>query len=164
MRDYWFPKSVPWWRGLVLGAVLYPYVYIMARTAYLLTPVSLFEVSRVNGKSLFWNVGLPLARPAIVAGLALVLMETLSDFGTVEFFAIETLTLGIFNVWLGMNSLTAAAQIATFGFLFVIVLLTVEVPRGRGVVVNTTRVPRLIAGERWRLAFYCLLGCCLRRS
>ena len=93
-RDYWFPEIRSMGGAiLVLGAVLYPYVYIMARTAYLLTPVSLFEVSRVNGKSLFWNVGLPLARPAIVAGLALVLMETLSDFGTVEFFAIETLTL-----------------------------------------------------------------------
>ena len=130
----------------------------MARTAYLLTPVSLFEVSRVNGKSLFWNVGLPLARPAIVAGLALVLMETLSDFGTVEFFAIETLTLGIFNVWLGMNSLTAAAQIATVGFLFVIVLLTVEVlSRARRKFVDTTRRSASLSPEKiggWRAVVF----------
>ena len=80
----------------------------------------------MSGRNIFWAVALPLARPAIVAGLALVLMETLSDFGTVEYFAIETLTLGIFNVWLGMNSLPAAAQIATIAFLFIIALLVVE--------------------------------------
>ena len=163
-RDYWFPEIRSMGGAiLVLGAVLYPYVYIMARTAYLLTPVSLFEVSRVNGKSLFWNVGLPLARPAIVAGLALVLMETLSDFGTVEFFAIETLTLGIFNVWLGMNSLTAAAQIATFGFLFVIVLLTVEVlSRARRRFVDTTRRSASLSPEKiggWRSMVF--LAVCL---
>ena len=120
-RDYWFPeiRSMSG-AALVLGAVLYPYVYVMARTAFLLTPASLFEVSQMMGRGHFWRVGLPLARPAIVAGLALVLMETVSDFGTVEYFAIETLTLGIFNVWLGMNNLTAAAQIATFSFLFII--------------------------------------------
>ena len=163
-RDYWFPEIRSMGGAiLVLGAVLYPYVYIMARTAYLLTPVSLFEVSRVNGKSLFWTVGLPLARPAIVAGLALVLMETLSDFGTVEFFAIETLTLGIFNVWLGMNSLTAAAQIATFGFLFVIVLLTVEVlSRARRRFVDTTRRSASLSPEKiggWRSMVF--LAVCL---
>ena len=111
---------------LVIGSVLYPYVYVMARTAFLLTPAPLFEVGMLSRRSLFWNVGLPLARPAVVAGLALVLMETISDFGTVEYFAIETLTLGIFNVWLGMNSLTAASQIASVAFLFIIALLIFE--------------------------------------
>lgn len=140
-RDYWFPeiRSMSG-AALVLGAVLYPYVYVMARTAFLLTPASLFEVSQMMGRGHFWRVGLPLARPAIVAGLTLVLMETVSDFGTVEYFAIETLTLGIFNVWLGMNNLTAAAQIATFSFLFIIILLAVEVlARARRRFVDTTR-------------------------
>ena len=67
-----------------------------------------------------------MARPAIVAGLSLVLMETISDFGTVEFFAVETLTLGIFNLWLGMNDFAAASQVALFSFTFVFVLLGVE--------------------------------------
>lgn len=126
-RDYWFPEIRSMGGAmLVMGAVLYPYVYVMARTAFMLTPGSLFETSKVAGRNIFWSVALPLARPAIVAGLALVLMETLSDFGTVEYFAIETLTLGIFNVWLGMNSLPAAAQIAVIGFLFIVVLLVVE--------------------------------------
>ena len=149
-RDYWFPEIRSMGGAiLVLGAVLYPYVYIMARTAYLVTPVSLFEVGRIAGRSLFWGVALPLARPAIVAGLALVLMEALSDFGTVEYFAIETLTLGIFNVWLGMNSLTAAAQIASFSFLFVIALLTLEVlSRARRRFVDTTRRSASLSPDR----------------
>lgn len=126
-RDYWFPEIRSMGGAmLVIGAVLYPYIYMMARTAFLLTPASLFETGKASGRNIFWAVGLPLARPAIVAGLALVLMETLSDFGTVEYFAIETLTLGIFNVWLGMNNLPAAAQIAVVAFLFIIALLVVE--------------------------------------
>ncbi|MEC8372365.1 MAG: iron ABC transporter permease, partial [Pseudomonadota bacterium] len=164
-RDYWFPEIRSMGGAiLILGAVLYPYVYVMARTAFVLTPASLFEVSRMMGRGHFWHVGLPLARPAIVAGLALVLMETVSDFGTVEYFAIETLTLGIFNVWLGMNSLTAAAQIATFSFLFIIVLLAVEVlARARRRFVDTTRrsvslAPRVVRG--WRAAV-CAAVCLL---
>ena len=126
-RDYWFPEIRSMGGAtLVIGSVLYPYVYVMARTAFLLTPAPLFEVGMLSRRSLFWNVGLPLARPAVVAGLALVLMETVSDFGTVEYFAIETLTLGIFNVWLGMNSLTAASQIASVAFLFIVALLIFE--------------------------------------
>ncbi len=126
-RDYWFPEIRSMSGAiLVMGAVLYPYVYMMARTAFKLTPHALFEVARVHDRNLFRRVGLPLARPAIVAGLALVLMETVSDFGTVDYFSLETLTLGIFNVWLGMNSLPAAAQIASLAFLFVIAMLVLE--------------------------------------
>jgi iron(III) transport system permease protein len=111
---------------LVMGAVLYPYVYMMARSAFILTPASLYEVGQLYKRDLFRNVALPLARPAIVAGLALAMMETISDFGTVEYFAVETLTLGIFNVWLGMNSLSAAAQISCIAFIFIIVFIVLE--------------------------------------
>ena len=140
-RDYWFPEIRSMGGAiLVMGAVLYPYVYVITRTAYLLTPVSLFEVGRMNGSNMFWGVAFPLARPAIVAGLALVMMETISDFGTVEYFSIETLTLGIFNVWLGMNNLTAASQIAAFSFLFIIALVLVErIARARRRYMDTTR-------------------------
>ena len=99
-----------------MASVLYPYIYMVTRIAFRLTPVSLFEIALVHDKSQFWHVGLPLARPAIVAGLALVMMEVVSDFGTVEYFAVQTITLGIFNVWLGMNNLVAAAQISSVGF------------------------------------------------
>jgi iron(III) transport system permease protein len=140
-HEYWFPEIRSMGGAmLVMGSVLYPYVYVMARTAFLLTPSSLYEVGMMTQRSLFWQIGLPLARPAIAAGLALVLMETVSDFGTVEYFAIQTLTLGIFNVWLGMNSLTTAAQIASLAFLFVIGLLAFEmIARARRRFTDTTR-------------------------
>ena len=162
-RDYWFPEIRSMGGAiLVMGAVLYPYVYLMARTAFLLTPASLYETALVAGRDVFWSVALPLARPAIVAGLALVLMEALSDFGTVEYFAIETLTLGIFNVWLGMNNLAAAAQIACLSFIFVIALLAVEIiARSRRQFVDTGRRPTPISAHRlhgWR-GWVCLLAC-----
>ena len=103
-RDYWFPEIRSLGGAtLVMASVLYPYIYMVTRIAFRLTSASLFEIALVHNKSQFWMVGLPLARPAIMAGLALVLMEVVSDFGTVEYFAIETITLGIFNVWLGMQ-------------------------------------------------------------
>ena len=110
----------------VLSSVLYPYIYLLSRTAFRQVPESLLEVSSMYNKSTFWGLSLPLARPAISAGVALVCMEVISDFGTVEYFSLETLTLGIFNVWIGMNSITAAAQLATFSFIFVILLLVLE--------------------------------------
>ena len=162
-RDYWFPEIRSMGGAmLVMGAVLYPYVYVMARTAFLLTPASLYEVGMLANRSLFWKIGLPLARPAIAAGLALALMETISDFGTVEYFAIDTLTLGIFNVWLGMNSLTAAAQIAAFAFLFVIALLTFELAaRARRRFADTTRRAVPLRAERAQglQAMWCWISC-----
>jgi iron(III) transport system permease protein len=100
----------------------------------------------VHNKSQFWHVGLPLARPAIVAGLALVMMEVVSDFGTVEYFAVQTITLGIFNVWLGMNNLVAAAQISSVGFLFILGLLGLELyARSRQQYVSTSRTQNSLA-------------------
>ena len=126
-REYWFPEIRSMGGAiLVMASVLYPYIYLMARTAFRLTPVSYFEVARLNNRNPTFTVDLPLARPAIIAGLALVLMEVMSDFGSVEFFAVETLTLGIFNVWLGMNNLTAAAQIAGMAFIFILALVVIE--------------------------------------
>jgi len=125
--DYWFPEIRSLGGAmLVMASVLYPYIYMVTRIAFRLTPASLFEIAIVHNKSQFWSVGLPLARPAITAGLALVLMEVVSDFGTVEYFAVETFTLGIFNVWLGMNNIVAAAQISLFGFVFILSLLGLE--------------------------------------
>ena len=162
-REYWFPEIRSMGGAMmIMGSVLYPYVYVMARAAFFLTPASLYEVGMLSQRSLFWKIGLPLARPAIAAGLALVLMETISDFGTVEYFAIETLTLGIFNVWLGMNSLTAAAQISAFAFLFIIALLVLEkTARSRRRFTDTTSKavslqPKTITG---RYAFLCFFVC-----
>ena len=126
-QDYWFPEIRSLGGAtLVMASVLYPYIYMVTRVAFRLTPASLFEIALVHNKSQFWTVGLPLASPAIMAGLALVLMEVVSDFGTVEYFAIPTITLGIFNVWLGMNNIVAAAQISLVGFVFIVSLLGLE--------------------------------------
>ena len=126
-QHYWFPEIRSLGGAiLVMSFVLYPYVYVLARTSFLRSPSSFYEIGKLYNKNIFFSVGLPLARPAIIAGLALVCMEVISDFGTVEFFTVETLTLGIFNVWLGMNNLVAAAQISIIAFIFVIALLFIE--------------------------------------
>ena len=126
-KDYWFPKIRSMGGAIfVMSSVLYPYIFLMARASFIATPLSYYQTSSIYGKNVFFNVAIPLARPGIVAGLALVLMETISDFGTVDYFALETLTLGVFNVWLGMNSLSGAAQISSVLFIIVIVLLTLE--------------------------------------
>ncbi len=146
-RDYYFPeiRSIGG-AVLVMASVLYPYIYMVTRIAFRLTPASLFEIALVHNKSQFWHVGLPLARPAIVAGLALVMMEVVSDFGTVEYFAVQTITLGIFNVWLGMNNLVAAAQISSVGFLFILGLLGLELyARSRQQYVSTSRAQNSLA-------------------
>ena len=126
-QDYWFPNIRSMGGAiLVMSSVLYPYIYLMTRASFLTTPISFFQTSSIYGRNTFLFVALPLARPGIVAGLALVLMETISDFGTVDYFALDTLTLGVFNVWLGMNSLSGASQISSVLFIIVVVLLTLE--------------------------------------
>lgn len=128
--DYWFPE-IRSLEGaiLMIGLVLYPYVYLLARAAFLDQSPSLFAVSRSLGHSAlstFFRVVLPIARPAIAVGLSLVLMETLNDFGTVDFFAVHTLTLGIFDTWMNLGNLGGAAQIATTMLVFVVILVTLE--------------------------------------
>jgi iron(III) transport system permease protein len=129
-RDYWFPNIRSMGGGiLMMGLVLYPYVYLLARAAFLEQSPNQFEASRLLGNSQFKSflkVSLPIARPAIVVGVALALMETLNDFGTIDFFAIRTLTAGLYDVWLGMGNLGGAAQIATTMLTFVILLLSLE--------------------------------------
>ncbi len=128
--DYWFPEMRSLYgAALVLAMVLYPYVYLLCRTAFLAQSTCLVEVSRTLGHSLsrcFWRVALPLARPALVAGLALVLMETLADFGTVQHFGLRTFTTGIYEAWFGMADRGAASQLAAALLLCVGLLLALE--------------------------------------
>ncbi len=130
VHDYWFPnvRSLP---GAVamLTLVLYPYVYLLARSAFLTQSNSLLEASQNLGYSpwgSFSKVALPLARPAIVAGLSLVLMETLNDLGTVEFFSVPTFTTGIYRTWFGMGEQLAASQLAALLLVFVFGLMGLE--------------------------------------
>jgi len=123
-KDYWFPNVRSMGGAiLVMSSVLYPYVYLMTRASFITTPISFFQTSSIYGRNSFFNVAIPFGRPGIIAGLALVLMETISDFGTVDYFAIETLTLGVFNVWLGMNSLSGASQISSILFMIVMLII-----------------------------------------
>jgi len=128
--DYWFPPIRSHGGAIVvLSLVLYPYVYMMARAAFLQQSVCVLEAGRVLGRSpwrCFWTIGLPLARPAVVAGVALAMMETLNDFGTIDFFGVHTLTAGVFDVWLNMGNAGGAAQIALVMLVFVIGLLWIE--------------------------------------
>lgn len=114
---------------MVLSLVLYPYVYMTSRAAFVGQSGRFIDVSRTLGHSMwgtFWKVALPLARPAIAIGVALVMMESLSDFGTVDFFAVKTLSAGLYDVWLSMGSLAGAAQIALSMLGVIALLMAVE--------------------------------------
>lgn len=114
---------------IVFTLVLFPYVYLIARTAFLQQSVAVLEVSRSLGASprqAFFRVALPLARPALVAGMALALMETLADFGAVSYFGVPTFTTGIYRTWFSMGDKIAAAQLSTLLLVFVALLLSLE--------------------------------------
>ena len=128
--EYYFPniRSLPG-AILVLSLVLYPYVYLLCRAAFVNQAKGLLEAHQLLGGGstrFFRQVALPLARPAMFGGVALVLMETLADYGTVEYFGVSTLTTGILKSWFGMNSLSGAALIAMFLMLLVVVVIVVE--------------------------------------
>ncbi len=129
-REYYFPEI----RSLggavsMFTLVLYPYVYLLSRAAFLEQSVCVLEVSRTLGCSVwesFYRVALPLARPAIVAGLSLALMETLADYGTVSFFGLGVFTTGIFRTWFGLGDAAAASKLAAILLLFVFTLVIIE--------------------------------------
>ncbi|MFN3447648.1 MAG: ABC transporter permease [Roseococcus sp.] len=166
--EYWFPemRSLEG-AALVLAMVLYPYVYLICRAAFLAQSTCLVEVSRTLGHSLsrvFWHVALPLARPALAAGVALVLMETLADFGTVQYFGLRTFTTGIYEAWFGMSDRGAASQLAALLLLCVGVLLALEQASrgGRRYHPMSTRhapfQPVPLAGwKRWAAPILCAL-------
>ena len=145
-REYWFPDI----RSLGGAAVLlsfafYPYVYLLARTAFLDVSRSALEAGRLAGYGAwgsFWRVALPIARPAVAAGVALALMETLADFGTVSYFALEVFTTGIFKAWMSMGDPVAAGQLSVCLLAFVAVVLALErASRGRAAYASMLRKP-----------------------
>ena len=114
---------------LVLSLVLYPYVYMLARSAFLTQGRGMMDAGRILGKSswqAFFKIAVPIARPAIVAGIALALMETLADFGAVSIFNYDTFTTAIYSAWYGLFNLAVAAQLASLLLLFVAVVLFTE--------------------------------------
>lgn len=129
-RDYAFPNIRSRAGAIVvISAALYPYVYLLSRAAFRELSAQSFEVARALGAghgARFLRVGLPLARPAIAAGIAVVMMETINDFGVVDYFGVQTLTTGIFTVWLEQGNPGGAAQIACVILGLVLVLVTLE--------------------------------------
>ena len=129
-RDYWFPQI----RSLggavvVMSLVLYPYVYLLSRAAFLEQSACVLDVGRALGRGpwrCFFEVAVPLARPAIAAGVELALMETLADFGTVQYFGVPTFTTGIYRTWFALGEPVAAAQLAAMLMMFVLIVLTLE--------------------------------------
>jgi iron(III) transport system permease protein len=164
--DYWFPeiRSLGGAAAMFVCA-LYPYVYLITRTAFLERGSSTFEAARSLGLTpwgAFVRISLPLARPAVAAGVALVLMETLADFGTVAYFAVPTFTTGIYRAWFSLGDRIAAAQLAGALLAFVLCLLALErISRGRARFHETGRrrgERRTLQGAKaWLASLACLL-------
>lgn len=129
-RDYWFPEIRSLGGAAVmLVLVLYPYVYLLARAAFLQQSGGAFLAARALGKNAFqafWLVSLPMARPAIASGVLLAVMETIADFGTVSYFGVQTFATGIYTSWFSMGDRAGAAQLALCLLIFALMLAVVE--------------------------------------
>lgn len=133
--DYWFPeiRSLPG-AAFVFAVVLYPYVYLLARTAFMARTASMQDAARVLGVSpwaAWWRVNLPLARPAIAAGALLALMETIADYGAAQYFGLQTFTTSVLRAWFSLGDRVAASQLAGVLLLVVLVIVWLE-SRARG--------------------------------
>ena len=151
--DYWFPDIRTLGGAITMFVfVLYPYVYMIARAAFMERASGMLEAARTLGVgpwASFFRVSLPLARPAVAAGTALALMETLADYGTVSYFAVQTFTTGIYRAWFSLGDRIAAAQLAALLLGFVVLLLALEkISRGRARFHNTTGRNRPLSGRR----------------
>ena len=166
--DYWFPqiRSLPG-AVIVMSLVLYPYVYLTTRAAFLCQSSSLFESARSLGAGAwrrFWSVAIPMARPAIAGGASLAVMESLTDYGTVDYFAIDTFTTGIYRTWDGLYSYEAACQLAAVMLITVAVLLSLErLSRGKrqfhrvGQRQQRQQPDRLSGSRGWLATVWCSL-------
>lgn len=129
-KDYWFPQVRTLYGAcFVLALVLYPYIFLLVRVALLEQSENLAHSAKMLGASpnqIFRRITLPLIRPAIAIGVALVAMETLGDFGTVAYFAVPTMTTAIYDAWLGYHDLGTASQIAVLMLLMIFLFLSVE--------------------------------------
>jgi len=167
-QDYWFPDVRSLGGAIImLSLVLYPYVYLLARAAFLEQSDSMLEVARVSGFGpwgTFRKVALPLARPGIVAGTALALMETLADYGTVAYFGVQTFTTGIFRAWFSLGDHMAAAQLSAILLSFVFLVLLIEKLSRRGAgfhsVSHRKRLRNVYRLHGWRAGvavFFCVM-------
>ena len=152
---------------MALSLALYPYTYLMVRNAFQTQGLRSLEVGQSLGLSIresFWRICLPMARPWIVGGTLLVMMETLSDFGTVAIFNYDTLTSAIYKTWFGLYSLPAALQVASVLLIFVVVITLLERRSRASQRFSQTRSAKSVAGrirlsgvDRWLALLVCVL-------
>lgn len=165
--DYWFPdvRTLPF-AIIMMSLVLYPYVYMLARTAFSELPNSLSEAATLQGlnhRQFLIRVAMPLARPALFTGAALAMMEALADYGTVSYFGINTLTTGIFRTWFAMGNRDVATQIAASLSLFVLLVLMLEQYSRKRIryyqnptaAARTMRRRALKGGQNWLAVLIC---------
>ncbi len=166
--DYWFPdiRSLPG-AALVFVLVLYPYVYLLARTAFLARTASMIDAARSLGLSPFatWlRVNLPLARPAVAAGALLAIMETIADYGAASYFGLQTFTTSIYRAWFSLGDRVAASQLSALMLLVVVIVVALE-ERARGraryfAAPNSARPAARVALRGWRRCL-AVAGCCV---
>jgi len=164
----WFPEPRSVWGAIaVLSLALYPYVYLLCRTAFLERSPRLIDAARTLGASpwsAFWQVALPMARPATMAGVALALMEAMADYGAMSYFGVQTMTTGIYRAWLGMGDRTAAVQLSAVLLSVIGLLLMLEHVSRRQMrfAANGQRFRQI---KPWRLqgkkAFWASVACAL---
>ncbi len=165
--DYWFPEIRSLGGAIaLLTLTLYPYVYLLVRVSFLEQATRLLEASRSLGCNpwrSFVTIAVPLARPSITAGLALALMETLNDFGTVQFFGVDTFTTGIYRTWFGMGERVVAAQLAAVLMLFILGLILLELwsRRQAKYYQNSSRFQRLTPFKLEGIRAICACLACL---
>ena len=165
--EYWFPEVRSLSGAIAMFSLaLYPYVYLLSRATFLERSLSALEAGRLLGYGpvrSFFAIALPLARPAIAAGVALALMETLADFGTVSYFAVQTFTTGIYHAWLSLGDRVAAGQLSTLLLALVFAVLLLERwNRGRARFHTSASQRReslyvLAGARRWLAALVCAL-------
>nr|WP_243405090.1 iron ABC transporter permease [Pelagivirga sediminicola] len=168
-RDYWFPeiRSLGG-AALMLTMVLYPYVYLLARASFRQQSSNAFLVARTLGRpplAAFWAVALPMARPAIMGGTLLAIMETIADYGTVAFFNVQTFATGIYQAWFSLGERATAAQLSLCLLVFALLLAGLErAQRGRarratqgGARFEVLTKPQLAGWKAWGATAICLL-------
>lgn len=164
--SFWQVRSLSG-AAVMLALVLFPYIYLLGRAAFMEQSVHLPQAAKVMGASswqVFWRISLPLARPALAVGVALVAMETAADFATVSYFAVPTLTTGVYDAWLGYGSMTTAARLSLMILMLVLLLVGSERFARRkqqlfqksGQVAAIELLP-LVRWQAWLVTAYCLL-------
>ena len=169
LREFGFTTAIPsvrnvWGAGLVLSLAFYPYVYLLARQAFLSQGRRAIEAGQMLGLSrskVFFRLALPQALPWVIGGLLLASMETLADFGAVSVFNVDTFTTAIYKAWFGFFSLTTAAQLAALliGVVFIVVLFEQYWQAKRGNTITQGSSKRFEASKpaKWGMALLCIL-------